>query len=92
MQNYCRFGRNRASDKAKDFAMNRLLVDVKELAEMLGVSTRQVWRGRDSGHFPQPLQIGGRKCLRWDAATVAAWIADGAPHVRRTGWRGRVTQ
>lgn len=65
----------------------KLLFDVKELAELLGISPRQVWRGRDSGHFPQPLQIGGRKCLRWDAEVIREWIAAGAPHVRRTGWR-----
>ena len=65
----------------------RLLMAVSELADTLNVSVRQCWRMRDSGELPQPLQIGGRKCLRWRRDEILAWLAAGAPHVRKTGWR-----
>ena len=64
----------------------RLLMTVSELANALNCSPRQVWRMRDSGEMPQPLKIGGNKCLRWRRGEVEAWLAAGAPHVRKTGW------
>ena len=65
----------------------KALLTVSELGDMLNISPRQCWRMRDSGHLPSPLELGGKKCLRWDADVVRAWIADKCPHVRRTGWK-----
>lgn len=67
--------------------MNRLLLNVKELAEMLNISVRQVWRLRDAGAMPSPLALGDGRCLRWDASVIQEWVSAGAPHVRRTNWK-----
>lgn len=66
---------------------NRLLLDVKELAELLGISTRQVWRLRDAGAMPMPLSLGDGRCLRWNGEIIKEWLTAGAPHCRRTGWK-----
>ena len=53
------------------------LVTAKELARLLAVSPRTVWRMRDSGHLPAPLRLGG--AIRWRAADIREWIARGCP-------------
>ena len=41
----------------------RELLNAKELATMLSVSVRTVWRLRSAGMLPQPVSVGGSK--RW---------------------------
>jgi predicted DNA-binding transcriptional regulator AlpA len=55
------------------------LLTVKELAAMLGVHERSVWRmsaQAEAGHgdFPRPLRI-GPKTVRWRLADVEAYLA-----------------
>lgn len=61
------------------------LLTANELAAMIKVTTRAIWSYRDAGAIPQPVRIGG--ATRWHAWEIAAWMADGCPHVRRTNWR-----
>lgn len=60
------------------------LLSVTELANRLNVSRRTVWRMKDSGELPTAVTIRG--CLRWRPEVIEAWLADGAPHCRRTNW------
>jgi len=60
------------------------LLNVDAVARGLNCSPRGVWRMRDSGRMPAPVQIG--KLVRWRATELGAWIAAGCPDVRRTGW------
>lgn len=60
------------------------LLNVKQIAEVLGWSQRSVWRGRDSGLLPQPINLG--RNLRVNSEVLYAWIEDGCPNCRRTGW------
>ncbi|MFN7878064.1 MAG: helix-turn-helix transcriptional regulator [Pirellula sp.] len=53
------------------------LLDVEQVAGMLGVSSRQVYRLADGGRMPRPLKIGGS--VRWDRQAVEKWIAAGCP-------------
>ena len=64
-----------------------LMGGVDTTAKMLDVSARTILRLRDSGRMPQPVKIG--KCIRWRLADVTAWIEDGCPDVKRTGWTPR---
>jgi len=41
---------------------------LKELAEVLGVSERHLYRQKAAGTFPQPVRIG--RSLRWNADEV----------------------
>ncbi|HEX4085150.1 MAG TPA: helix-turn-helix domain-containing protein [Chthoniobacteraceae bacterium] len=43
--------------------MIETMMDVKNLAEMLGASVRTVWRLVSAGVLPKPVQVGGS--TRW---------------------------
>jgi excisionase family DNA binding protein len=48
------------------------MIDVREVAEILSISTRSVWRLVASGELPQPIRFG--RNVRWRLADVEAWI------------------
>jgi excisionase family DNA binding protein len=58
------------------------LMTVGEVAELLRVSTRMIYRLKDAGRMPQPLKLGGS--VRWRRAELMAWIAEGCPVWRHT--------
>ena len=64
-------------------------LNVKDLADCLRVSTRQVHRLNKSGSIPRPQRIGG--CTRWRAAEIVAWLEAGSP-VRSEWEKQRDTQ
>jgi predicted DNA-binding transcriptional regulator AlpA len=53
------------------------LVTAREVARLLSVSARSVWRLRDSGRMPDPVRVGGS--VRWGLETIRAWIAAQCP-------------
>ncbi len=53
------------------------LIDVKDVAERLGVCTASVWRLRDGGKMPEPVRVG--RSVRWRALVIDRWIQDGCP-------------
>jgi len=54
-----------------------VLVDVRQVARMLDVSERQVWRLAATQKMPVPLSIGRLK--RWKRCEVLRWINAGCP-------------
>ncbi|MCY2992376.1 MAG: helix-turn-helix domain-containing protein [Planctomycetota bacterium] len=54
-----------------------LLLDTKQVAELLGVGERTLWRWSRSGIAPRPLKI--VKTVRWSAVEVREWVAAGCP-------------
>ena len=58
------------------------LIDVKAVAERLGVSTASVWRYRDDGKLPQPVRVGGS--VRWRASDIDRWMQDGCPALAKS--------
>lgn len=46
-----------------------VLLKVKEVAELMGISTRQVWRLSAAGDLPAPIVL-GRRTKRWRAAEL----------------------
>ncbi len=50
---------------------------VIELAAMLHISTRTVWRLKSAGKIPKPTTLGGS--VRWSVEVVRDWIAQGCP-------------
>ncbi len=54
-----------------------LLVRADEVARMMGVSERTLWRLASAGRVPRPVRIG--RNTRWRKAEVADWIAQGCP-------------
>jgi excisionase family DNA binding protein len=61
-----------------------LLITARKLAQLLGVSTRTLWRLRSAGQLPKPMRLGG--AVRWRFDEVRAWIAGGC---QRTAGRGQ---
>lgn len=57
------------------------LIAADELAKMLDVSTRTVWRLLSTGKMVQPVRIGGS--VRWRLDEVKEWINNGCPVVTR---------
>ena len=57
------------------------LLDVRQVAAMLGCSTRHVYRLSDSGRMPRPIKLGA--LVRWDRKLIVEqWIAEGCKPVR----------
>jgi excisionase family DNA binding protein len=48
---------------------------VGEVAELIGVHPRTVWRLVSSGDLPEPIRI-GPKIVRWRLADLATHLAD----------------
>jgi excisionase family DNA binding protein len=58
------------------------LLDVKQVAQLLGVSASTVPNWVDEGAMPAPVRI-GRRLTRWNAAKLQRWIDAGCPFVER---------
>ena len=56
------------------------LLTVNDVAAMLAVSPRHVYRSCDAGRLPRPVRLGA--AVRWRADELRLWIADGCPPVR----------
>jgi len=59
---------------------SRLLIDVQEVASLLGCSARHVTRLSDAGQMPGPLKFG--RLSRWKSSDISAWVASGCAPVR----------
>lgn len=53
------------------------LVRAIEVASMLQVSIRTLWRLRSAGQLPSPIRLGG--AVRWPIDDIKKWIAAGCP-------------
>jgi excisionase family DNA binding protein len=52
-----------------------LLITAAELARLLQVSTRTLWRLRSAGELPEAVRLGG--AVRWRLDEIKKWIAGG---------------
>jgi predicted DNA-binding transcriptional regulator AlpA len=52
----------------------------RDLAALLQLSVRQIWRLSDSGMIPGRFNIGS--CVRWNREVIDKWIAAGCPRAR----------
>jgi predicted DNA-binding transcriptional regulator AlpA len=50
-----------------------LMLTANDLAEMLGIDLRSVWRRKADGTLPQPVQLG--RSVRWMRKEVEQWLA-----------------
>lgn len=62
-----------------------LLVDVNEVARVLGMSVRNIWKLIKGGRFaPRAIKIG--HLTRWNYAELHAWVSAGMPLGRDWSW------
>jgi prophage regulatory protein len=66
-----------SSSRKDDEPSVKLLVSANELATMLDVSERTIWRLLSAQKIPRPLHIGGS--VRWRVQEVNEWIESGCP-------------
>ncbi|GMV95129.1 MAG: hypothetical protein AMXMBFR82_49070 [Candidatus Hydrogenedentota bacterium] len=57
------------------------LLNVKEVADMLDLCQRSVWRMSDAGKMPRPVKLGSRSL--WRKRELLSWLDAGCPAVRR---------
>lgn len=62
-----------------------LAIRARDLAEMLGLSVRQIWRLHSAGKIPKSIRLGGS--VRWKRGEIMDWFDAGCPD-RRT-WEAR---
>lgn len=59
-----------------------LLLSAGEVARMLGVSTRTLWRLQSGGRLPEPIRLGGS--TRWRVSDIEHWVAHGCAKPQET--------
>jgi len=72
--NQSRIGETKEGAKDRPVA---LLLRASEVAGMLNISERTLWRMRSARQVPQPIRVGGT--VRWQRLEIESWIADGCP-------------
>lgn len=65
--------------------MESVLLRVKEVAALLAISARQVWKLNTTGRLPMPVRLG--RSVRWRRVELQAWLAAGCPS--RDAWEAR---
>jgi len=65
----------------------RMALSAEEVAGVLGISRAHVFRLSSSGRLPRSFRLG--RAVRWDRATLEAWLAAGAP--TRDRWEAMLT-
>jgi excisionase family DNA binding protein len=57
--------------------VEKLALSVDEVAAMLGISTRHVWKLHATQSLPLPVRLG--RAVRWNRAELVAWLDAGCP-------------
>lgn len=60
------------------------LLTVRQVAAMLGCSSRHVYRLADRAAMPRPTKLGD-VLVRWNRSDIEQWIADGCKPIRVVG-------
>ena len=53
------------------------LLRASDVAKLLSVSTRTIWRMRDAGELPQPVRLGSGNIIRWRRCDIEDFIRNG---------------
>lgn len=56
-----------------------LLLRVGEVAQLLGISERSVWRMQSAGRLPAAVRLAGS--IRWRRVEIEAWVDAGCPAI-----------
>lgn len=59
---------------------SRRLADARQVAALLNVSARHIFRLADARRMPRPLRLGS--AVRWDLDAIDEWIRAGCPSCR----------
>jgi prophage regulatory protein len=76
---------NEQNQKQARNVQEALAISARDLAAMLNVSLRQVWRLNSAGKLPRPIRLGGS--VRWNRAEIQQWFEAGCPD--RKTWEAK---
>ena len=65
-----------------------LLVNANDLAKMLSISVRHLWRMKSAKKLPKAIQIGN--CVRWKLLSISEWLCLGCPNQQEFEARQKV--
>lgn len=68
-----------SEDRPTTAELESLLLPAAEVAALLNISTRTLWRLLSAGRLPEPIRLGGS--VRWRREQVESWIAEGCPAI-----------
>lgn len=57
--------------------METLLITDKEVAKLLGISSRHVWSLNSTNQLPEPVTLG--RTTRWSLQELRDWVYEGCP-------------
>ena len=57
------------------------LLNAKEVAAILHVSQRHLWRMKAAGKLPKSVRVG--ECVRWMLSDIETWLELGCPSQRK---------
>lgn len=60
-----------------DSSLEPLFVTAGELAQLMRISTRTLWRLLSAHKIPEPIRLGG--AVRWRIEVIQDWIDQGCP-------------
>ncbi len=63
------------------------LLNVRQVAAMLGCSSRHVYRLADRGAMPRPTKLGD-VLVRWRRSEIERWLNEGCPRMRAGSAKG----
>ena len=66
-----------STERVEATSTTPVLIAATELAELLGISVRTVWRNESNGNLPAPVRLGG--LVRWRRSEIMHWIDEGCP-------------
>ena len=75
---------------SNELSANVQLLNVKDMAVMLNVSQRHLWRMKSAGKLPKPVKLG--RCIRWLLSDVEAWLCMGCPSQKEFEHRKRANR
>lgn len=64
-------------DRTTEDYRDSLLMPVEEVAQMLRISVRSVWRLVSTNAMPQPRKLRGS--VRWSRLELEKWVEEGCP-------------
>jgi prophage regulatory protein len=50
------------------------LLSIADVASLLGITTKSVYRYRSTGDFPEPIRLGPR-LVRWRRGDISSWLS-----------------
>lgn len=71
-----------AAPNAPSDRLSPVLYTANDLAKLLQVSRRQVWRMEADGRLPKAVRLGN--LTRWSKRLIECWLADRCPTRRAT--------